>query len=82
MLRAPLDGSAGLQGGHADGGQRHAAGGFGDRGTVPRGGAHGLEAAASLEANDTFPYLEACGDLLRCGPTGTNVNDLTFLFGL
>jgi hydroxypyruvate reductase len=26
-----------------------------------------------------IPFFEALGDLLKTGPTGTNVNDLTFL---
>jgi len=61
-------------------GPTDAAGGLGDRQTVLRGGERGLEAAASLEANDAFPYLEACGDLLRCGPTGTNVGDVMLAY--
>ncbi|NLB82670.1 MAG: glycerate kinase [Synergistaceae bacterium] len=32
-----------------------------------------------LNDNDSYNALEACGSLLRTGPTGTNVNDLTIL---
>ena len=32
--------------------------------------------AAALAANDSHPYLDAMGDLIRTGPTGTNVGDL------
>jgi hydroxypyruvate reductase len=57
-------------------GPTDAAGGMGDAGTVPRGRAAGFDATASLAANDALPYLAASGDLLRCGPTGTNVGDV------
>ena len=33
-----------------------------------------------LQNNDSYHYFEALGDLLKIGPTGTNVNDLAFLF--
>jgi hydroxypyruvate reductase len=42
----------------------------------------GLEAADSLSRNDAYPFFEALGDLLKPGPTGTNVNDLNFLWAL
>jgi hydroxypyruvate reductase len=42
----------------------------------------GLDAAAYLSRNDSYPFFQALGDLLMTGPTGTNVNDLTFLFAL
>ena len=56
------------------------AGGIGDPGTVARGRARGLSAAAALDANDSHTYLTATGDLLRCGPTGTNVGDLVLAY--
>jgi hydroxypyruvate reductase len=34
-----------------------------------------------LDTNDAYHYFARLGDLLRPGPTGTNVNDLTLLFG-
>jgi hydroxypyruvate reductase len=42
----------------------------------------GLDAADHLSRNDAYPFFEALGDLLKTGPTGTNVNDLTFLCAL
>lgn len=39
----------------------------------------GLGAASYLSRNDAYPFFEALGDLLKTGPTGTNVNDLAFL---
>jgi hydroxypyruvate reductase len=47
---------------------------FGD--TVARGTAAGLGAAAHLRANDAYPFFDRLGDLVRSGPTGTNVMDL------
>ena len=42
----------------------------------------GLDVANHLARNDAYPFFEALGDLLKTGPTGTNVNDLIFLCGL
>jgi hydroxypyruvate reductase len=42
----------------------------------------GLDAAGSLVRNDAYPFFERLGDLIRCGPTGTNVNDLQFLIAI
>ena len=39
----------------------------------------GLDAAGSLSRNDAYPFFEALNDLLKTGPTETNVNDLVFL---
>jgi hydroxypyruvate reductase len=33
-----------------------------------------------LERNDSYSFFSALDDLLKPGPTGTNVNDLAFLF--
>ena len=57
-------------------GPTRAAGAIGDGGTLARGRAAGLDAEAHLARNDAYPYLEATGDLLVTGPTGTNVGDL------
>ena len=35
-----------------------------------------------LARNDSYSFFDGLGDLLRTGPTGTNVNDLAFVFGL
>ncbi len=48
--------------------------------TLARAQALGLSPAAALARNDAYPFFEALGDLLRPGPTHTNVNDLAFLF--
>jgi len=42
----------------------------------------GLDAAGYLSRNDSYPFFQALGDLLKTGPTGTNVNDLVFLCAL
>jgi hydroxypyruvate reductase len=61
-------------------GPTDAAGGLVDAGSVARGQALGLDAAAYLARNDAYPFLHASGDLLRTGPTQTNVNDLIAVF--
>ena len=48
--------------------------------TIARARARGLDPLAHLENNDAYPFFDALGDLIRTGPTGTNVNDLLFLF--
>jgi glycerate 2-kinase len=40
----------------------------------------GLDVEVYLDDNDSYHFFEKLGDLLKPGPTGTNVNDLTFLF--
>ncbi len=42
----------------------------------------GLRAADHLSRNDAYPFFDALGDLIRTGPTGTNVNDLVFLIAI
>jgi glycerate 2-kinase len=39
-----------------------------------------LNATEFLNRNDSYSYFNQLDDLLKPGPTGTNVNDLTFLF--
>jgi hydroxypyruvate reductase len=41
----------------------------------------GMAAPAFLSANDAYTFFEGLGDLVKTGPSGTNVNDLVFLFG-
>ena len=48
--------------------------------TEARAAALGMDAAAYLANNNAYPFFDALGDLLKTGATGTNVNDLTFLF--
>jgi glycerate 2-kinase len=40
----------------------------------------GLDPQKFLEQNDSYHFFEQLGDLIKIGPTGTNVNDLAFLF--
>jgi len=44
--------------------------------TVTRGHAAGLDARQFLAAHDSYSYFDALGDLIRTGPTLTNVNDI------
>ncbi|MEW5905491.1 MAG: glycerate kinase [Elusimicrobiota bacterium] len=48
--------------------------------TYSRARALGMNPTEYLNRNDSYSFFEALGDLLKPGPTGTNVNDLTFLF--
>ena len=48
--------------------------------TIARARSLGLDPVAHLADNDAYPFFDALGDLIRTGPTGTNVNDLLFLF--
>ena len=48
--------------------------------TLERAHARGLEPAAHLARNDAYHFFAALDDLLRPGPTNTNVNDLAFVF--
>ncbi len=48
--------------------------------TASRAKKLGLEPADYLRNNDSYHFFDKLGDALKPGPTGTNVNDLTFLF--
>jgi len=50
--------------------------------TFRRAESLGLDVAGHLSRNDAYPFFERLGDLLKIGPTGTNVNDLAFLIGV
>lgn len=52
------------------------AGALVDGGTVRRGEWEGLSAIDAIERCDAGTFLEASGDLIQTGPTGTNVMDL------
>ena len=69
-----------LQGG-SDGrdGPTDAAGGLVDHGTLARIAAAGADVQALLANNDSYAALDAGGDLLITGATGTNVADLGVL---
>lgn len=49
--------------------------------TWRRAQALGLSPGAHLRRNDSYSFFAPLDDLLKTGPTGTNVNDLVFLFG-
>ncbi len=48
--------------------------------TLARAQALGLDVDEHLRNHDAYPFFGALDDLLKPGMTGTNVNDLTFLF--
>ena len=61
-------------------GPTDAAGAVVDRWTLARAADHGLApAAAYLERNDAYRFFDPLGDLVRPGPTATNVGDLQVL---
>ena len=47
--------------------------------TFRRAAGLGLHGGEYLEQNDSYSFFSALDDLLKPGPTGTNVNDLVFL---
>jgi glycerate-2-kinase len=60
-------------------GNTDAAGAYGSGITVASGRGAGLDPRAALEANDSYAYLATAGELIVTGPTGTNVNDVSFV---
>ncbi|HUP25391.1 MAG TPA: DUF4147 domain-containing protein [Thermoanaerobaculia bacterium] len=60
-------------------GPTDAAGALVDHASLQRCRAAGVDPAAALADNDSYRALAAAGDLLRTGPTGTNVADLQVL---
>jgi hydroxypyruvate reductase len=60
-------------------GPTNAAGAIADGTTVARAEALGLKAAAFLANNDSYHFLDALGDLIETGPTGTNVADVQII---
>jgi hydroxypyruvate reductase len=65
--------SAGTDG--ADG-PTDAAGAYADGSTCARARSAGLSPPDRLEGNDAYPFFRALSDLVRTGPTGTNVADI------
>jgi glycerate-2-kinase len=57
-----------------------AAGAIVDGSTAARARALGFDPAAHLARADSFPLLEATGDLLVSGPTDTNVGDVALVW--
>jgi hydroxypyruvate reductase len=61
-------------------GPTDAAGAIVDSSTVIRAAAEGLASIdAYLQNNDSYAFFDRLGDLIRTGPTGTNVDDLQVL---
>jgi hydroxypyruvate reductase len=67
ILSAGTDGSDG---------PTDAAGAFADTGTLSRALAAGIDLEQHLNRHDAYPFFDRLGDLLRTGPTGTNVMDV------
>lgn len=57
-------------------GPTDAAGAFAFPDSVDRATSKGLDPATALKNNDAYNFFDSIGDLLRVGPTGTNVTDL------
>ncbi|PYM05635.1 MAG: glycerate kinase [Candidatus Rokuibacteriota bacterium] len=60
-------------------GPTDAAGALADASTVARGRERRLDVHSLLESNDSHSFFRAIGDLVRTGPTGTNLLDLYLL---
>lgn len=58
-------------------GPTDAAGGYCDGRTRDRLLGQGVDIETVLQNNDSYYALEKCGGLIRTGPTGTNVNDIS-----
>ena len=62
-------------------GPTDAAGAVVTDGTLQRANEIGLRYESFLANNDSYVFFSRLNDLIHTGHTGTNVNDLTFLFG-
>jgi hydroxypyruvate reductase len=89
LALAAVEELAGLQnvmlvalGTDGDDGPTDAAGAVATGESARRAESLGLNTEDHLSRNDAYPFFEALGDLLKTGPTGTNVNDLNFLFAI
>jgi hydroxypyruvate reductase len=60
-------------------GPTDAAGALADGDTVARAAESGLDAAAYLARNDSYAFFDALDDLVKTGPTGTNVMDVNIM---
>jgi glycerate 2-kinase len=70
LLSAGTDGSDG---------PTDAAGAMASGDTIARAAERGLDADAYLERNDSYAFFDALGDLVKTGPTGTNVMDVNIM---
>jgi hydroxypyruvate reductase len=57
-------------------GPTDAAGAYVDGTTISRAKDRGLDWRVALDANDAWTFFASLGDLIRTGPTGTNVGDI------
>ena len=80
----PLDGLEGVAlvtlGTDGEDGPTEAAGALVTGQTAARARALGIDPSGYLNDNDSYHFFQQLGGLLLTGPTGTNVNDLVFLF--
>jgi glycerate-2-kinase len=60
-------------------GPTDAAGAVVDHTTIERAENMGLRADDYLLDNDSYTFFKKLGDLIICGPTGTNVNDISLI---
>jgi glycerate 2-kinase len=60
-------------------GPTDAAGAFAEGDTTKRAQAQGLNPHGYLARNDSYRFFEQTGDIIKTGPTQTNVNDLILL---
>jgi glycerate 2-kinase len=60
-------------------GPTDAAGAIATGQTIARARAAGLDVHDHLERNDSYPFFEMLGDLVKTGPTGTNVMDVQIM---
>jgi hydroxypyruvate reductase len=65
-----------------DDGPTEAAGAVANGATRQRAESLGISAADHLARNNAYNFFRPLNDLIQCGYTGTNVNDLIFLVGL
>jgi glycerate 2-kinase len=82
-LALELDGASGIAALAADtdgiDGHGDHAGGIVDPTTLAFGARRGLSLEELLARHDTYRYFDACGLLLKTGPTRTNVNDFRLI---
>ncbi len=60
-------------------GPTDAAGAFADGATVAQAKAAGMDASEFLANNDSYHFFERLGNLIKTGPTGTNVADIRIM---
>jgi hydroxypyruvate reductase len=60
-------------------GPTDAAGAVCDGDTIHRASKHHLDDRAHLADNDSYTFFDSLGDLIRTGPTGTNVMDIRII---